>query len=150
MRKVVYAINISIDGCVDHTSLKADEEHFDYFTSNMRDIDLSLYGRKMYGLMFPYWANVAKNNFGTKWENEFAQRITDVAKLFFRGRWTVLKEIQKLACSFLYYNYRIPFAFKYSRAFSMAGSFPLITSATVLFTVISMRKPHCWVGVLSG
>ncbi len=84
MRKIIYAINISIDGCVDHTRFtKADEELFDYLTSIMRDIDLSVYGRKMYGLMFPYWADVAKNQSGTKWENEFAQTITDVDKVVF-------------------------------------------------------------------
>jgi dihydrofolate reductase len=84
MRKIIYAINISIDGCVDHTSFtKGDEELFDYFTGNMQDIDLSVYGRKMYGLMFPYWADVAKNQSGTKWENEFAQSITDVDKVVF-------------------------------------------------------------------
>jgi dihydrofolate reductase len=84
MRKIIYAINISIDGCVDHTRFtKADEELFDYFTNTMQDIDLSVYGRKMYGLMFPYWADVAKNQSGTKWENEFAQTITDVDKVVF-------------------------------------------------------------------
>lgn len=83
MRKIIYAINISINGCVDHTSFKADEELFDYFTSNMQDIDLSIYGRKMYGLMFPYWSDVAKNQSGTKWENEFAQSITNVDKVVF-------------------------------------------------------------------
>jgi dihydrofolate reductase len=84
MRKIIYAINISIDGCVDHTRFtKADEELFDYFTNTMHDIDLSVYGRKMYGLMFPYWADVAKNQSGTKWENEFAQTITDVDKVVF-------------------------------------------------------------------
>lgn len=84
MRKIIYGINISIDGCVDHTRFtKADEELFDYFTGNMRDVDLSVYGRKMYGLMFPYWADVAKNQSGTKWENEFAQSITDVDKVVF-------------------------------------------------------------------
>ena len=84
MRKIIYAINISIDGCVDHNSFsKADEELFVYLTGIMRDIDLSVYGRKMYGLMFPYWADVAKNQTGTKWENEFAQRITEVDKVVF-------------------------------------------------------------------
>ena len=84
MRKIIYAINISIDGCVDHTRFgNADEELFDYFTTNIRDIDLSVYGRKMYGLMFPYWADVAKDQSGTKWENEFAQTITGVDKVVF-------------------------------------------------------------------
>ena len=41
MRKIIYAINISIDGCVDHTSFgKGDEELFDYLTNIMRDIGL--------------------------------------------------------------------------------------------------------------
>jgi len=84
MRKVIYAINISIDGCVDHTRFtKADEELFDYLTSHMQDTDLGVYGRKMYGLMFPYWADVAKNQSGTRWENEFAQTITEVDKVVF-------------------------------------------------------------------
>jgi hypothetical protein len=83
MRKIIYVINISIDGCVDHTGFKADEELFDYFTTNMRDIDLGVYGRKMYRVMFPYWADVAKNQSGTKWKNEFAQSIADVDKVVF-------------------------------------------------------------------
>jgi dihydrofolate reductase len=83
MRNIIYAINISIDGCVDHTSFGPDEELFGYFTDIMREVDLSVYGRKMYELMFPYWADVAKNHSGTKWENEFAQKITDVEKIVF-------------------------------------------------------------------
>ena len=83
MRKVIYCINFSIDGCVDHTKFSGDEELFDYFIGTMDDVDLSLYGRKMYGLMFPYWAEVAKNQSGTNWQNEFAQKITEVDKVVF-------------------------------------------------------------------
>jgi dihydrofolate reductase len=37
----------------------------------------------MYELMFPYWGDVAKNQSGTSWENEFAQKISDVDKIVF-------------------------------------------------------------------
>lgn len=83
MRNVIYAINMSIDGCVGHTSFggSPDEELFNYFTSLLQDVDLIVYGRKMYEIMFPYWAEEA--NRGTKWETEFAQRITDLDKIVF-------------------------------------------------------------------
>ena len=86
MRKIIYTINISIDGCVDHTSfgpVSPDQELFDYFTRQMQDIDLDVYGRKMYELMFPYWSDVAKDKSGTKWENEFAERLTAIDKVVF-------------------------------------------------------------------
>ena len=86
MRKIIYTINISIDGCVDHTSfgpVSPDQELFDYFTMHMQDVDLDVYGRKMYELMFPYWSDVAKDQSGTKWENEFAERLTAIDKVVF-------------------------------------------------------------------
>lgn len=86
MRKIIYTINISIDGCVDHTSfgpVSPDQELFDYFTRQMQDVDLDVYGRKMYELMFPYWSDVAKDKSGTKWENEFAERLTAIDKVVF-------------------------------------------------------------------
>lgn len=83
MRKIIYAINMSIDGCAGHTSFSgsADEELFNYFTSLMQEIDLDVYGRKMYELMFPYWAE--ETNRKTKWETEFAERLTAVDKVVF-------------------------------------------------------------------
>jgi dihydrofolate reductase len=83
MRNVIYTINMSIDGYVDHTGFKAEEELFDYFTGQMQEVDLDVYGRKMYELMFPYWSDVAQNKSGTKWENEFAERLTATDKIVF-------------------------------------------------------------------
>ena len=40
MRKLIYAINITIDGCCDHTKTVADEEVLDYYTQLVRDADL--------------------------------------------------------------------------------------------------------------
>jgi dihydrofolate reductase len=72
MRKVIYAINITLDGCCDHTKMIADEEIHEYFTHLLRDVDLLVFGRKTYQLMVPYWPDVAKNHSETKAENEFA------------------------------------------------------------------------------
>jgi len=72
MRNVIFAINITLDGCCDHTKMVADEETHEYFTHLMRDIDLLVFGRKTYQLMVPYWPDVAKNHSQAKAENEFA------------------------------------------------------------------------------
>ncbi len=73
MRNVIFAINITLDGCCDHTKQIADEETHKYFTHLMRDVDLLVFGRKTYQLMVPYWPDVAKSQSETKAENEFAQ-----------------------------------------------------------------------------
>jgi hypothetical protein len=82
MRKVIFAINMSIDGCVSHMSLGPDEEVFEYINELMRrDVGLIAYGRKMYEIMFPYWAGEANSE--TKVEAEFAQWITGLDKIVF-------------------------------------------------------------------
>ena len=40
MRNVIFANNVAIDGCCDHTKLIGDEEIHEYFTHVMRDVDL--------------------------------------------------------------------------------------------------------------
>ena len=61
MRKVIYAINTTLDGCCDHTKFRPDGEVFKYYTQLMRDTGTLIYGRKTYQLMVPYWPNVAKD-----------------------------------------------------------------------------------------
>ena len=61
MRKLVYAINTTLDGCVDHTKFYPSEDTFEYFMQLTRDADTFVYGRKTYQLMVPYWPDVAKN-----------------------------------------------------------------------------------------
>jgi dihydrofolate reductase len=74
MRNVVYAINITLDGCCDHTKFNPDEETFEYFIHLLRDADTFVYGRKTYQLMVPYWPDVAKNpSEQTKADYEFAK-----------------------------------------------------------------------------
>ena len=74
MRNLIFAINLTLDGCCDHTKLSADEEVHEYFTDLMRDVDVLVYGRKTYQLMVPFWPDVAKNHSGqTITMNDFAQ-----------------------------------------------------------------------------
>jgi dihydrofolate reductase len=83
MRNVIYGINLTADGCCDHTKGKPNEEIHEYFTDLMHDVDLLVYGRKTYELMVPYWPDVAKRHSGTKDENEFARVFTAIEKVVF-------------------------------------------------------------------
>jgi dihydrofolate reductase len=82
MRKVIYAINMSVDGCCDHTNLVPDDEVFEYYTRLVRDVDVLMYGRITYQLMVPYWPDIAKNPSGqTKADSDFAQAFDSVSKM---------------------------------------------------------------------
>src|SRR5713226_6585914 len=84
MRNVIFAINITLDGCCDHTKQIADEESHEYFTHLLRDVGLLVFGRKTYQLMVPFWPDVAKNHSGqTKAMNEFAQAFDSINKMVF-------------------------------------------------------------------
>jgi dihydrofolate reductase len=83
MRKVIYATNITIDGCCDHTKGIADEELHEYFTELLRGMGLLAYGRKTYELMVPFWPDVAKNQSMGKTSNEFARVFDSIPKLVF-------------------------------------------------------------------
>ncbi|NRF40217.1 dihydrofolate reductase family protein [Pedobacter foliorum] len=81
MRKVSFCMNISLDGYCDHTLGEPSEELMEYFVGMMDDVDLLFYGRIMYELMFPYWADVAKNRSGSVAEVRFAERLVSIDKV---------------------------------------------------------------------
>jgi dihydrofolate reductase len=83
MRNVIFAINITVDGCCDHTKTIADEELLEHYTHLMRDVDLLVFGRKTYQLMVPYWPDVAKSQSETKATNEFAKTFVFKNKIVF-------------------------------------------------------------------
>ena len=83
MRKVIYAINVTLDGCCDHTKQVADDETHEYFTDLMREVDLLVCGRITYQLMVPFWPDVAKSQSMTKASNEFAQAFDSINKIVF-------------------------------------------------------------------
>src|SRR5687768_16019225 len=82
MRKLIFAINLTLDGCCDHTKVIADEELHEYYAQLLRGGDTFVYGRKTYELMVPFWPDMAKNNSGpTKAMNNFAQAFDAVKKI---------------------------------------------------------------------
>jgi dihydrofolate reductase len=74
-------MNISLDGYCDHTIFNPSEELHDYFTAMMDEVDLLFFGRVMYQLMFPYWADVVKNQSGTAYEHRFAEKLISINKV---------------------------------------------------------------------
>lgn len=83
MRKLIFAINTSLDGCVDHTKMRADEETHGYFTRMLREADLQIFGRKTYELMVPYWPDVLKDPSSTKADIEFARAFDSPNRIVF-------------------------------------------------------------------
>lgn len=87
MRKLIYGINLTLDGCCDHTKGMSDEELHDFYTQFLLDADTFVYGRKTYQLMVPFWPEMAKNNSGeTKALNDFAHAFTSVKKILVFSR----------------------------------------------------------------
>jgi dihydrofolate reductase len=83
MRNIIFAINTTLDGCVDHTRQVADDETHEYFTNLLREVDLLVFGRITYQLMVPFWPDVAKNQSMTKVSNEFASTFDSLNKIVF-------------------------------------------------------------------
>jgi dihydrofolate reductase len=83
MRNVIYAINITLDGCVDHTKGVADDETHEYFTDLLREVDVLVFGRITYQLMVPFWPEVAKSQSMSKASNEFASTFDSINKIVF-------------------------------------------------------------------
>ena len=90
MRKVIFAINNTIDGFADHTTVIADDELHDFYTDLLKDVDVILMGRKTYELMENFWP-VAYNDPGsTESMKRFADKINPMYKIVFS---TTLKEV---------------------------------------------------------
>jgi dihydrofolate reductase len=73
MRKLIYGINISLDGCCDHTKFSGGDDIQEYFRELLEDVDLIIYGRKTYELMVPFWPKVAQTQSMNEAANAFAK-----------------------------------------------------------------------------
>jgi dihydrofolate reductase len=82
MRKVIGAINMSLDGFCDHTTLIADEEIHQHYTELLSNAGTLVYGRITYQLM-EYWPPFVKNPSGDKSFDDFAVIIDKVPKIVF-------------------------------------------------------------------
>lgn len=73
MRKLIYGINITLDGCCDHTKGIGGDGIHEYFGDLMAGTDLVIYGRKTYELMVPFWPDVAQSQSMDESSNAFAR-----------------------------------------------------------------------------
>ena len=83
MRKLIAAINMTLDGFCDHTAMIADDELHQHYNEILRNADTLLYGRITYQLMESYWPSVVKNPTGNKPIDEFAVLIDNISKIVF-------------------------------------------------------------------
>ncbi len=82
MRKLIAAINMTLDGFCDHTAMIADEEIHQHFTELLSSADTVIYGRITYHLM-EYWKSVVENPTGNKSMDDFAVTIDNISKIVF-------------------------------------------------------------------
>jgi len=83
MRKLIAAINMSLDGYCDHTGMIADDELHEHFNELLRTAGALIYGRITYQLMESYWPSIVKNPTGNKSEDEFAVLIDNIPKIVY-------------------------------------------------------------------
>jgi dihydrofolate reductase len=82
MRKVIAAINITLDGFCDHTAGIPDEELHNHYAELINNAGVILYGRTTYQLM-QFWQTLLKNPSGERSMDEFAIAIDKIPKIVF-------------------------------------------------------------------
>lgn len=82
MRKLIAAINTTIDGVCDHTAGLPDEEIHQHYTELLGQGEAILYGRITYQLM-EYWRGLLENPSEEKSMNDFARAIDKIPKIVF-------------------------------------------------------------------
>jgi dihydrofolate reductase len=83
MRKLIAAINMTLDGFCDHTAGIADDELHQHYNEILSTADTILWGRTTYQLMESYWPAIVKNPTGNKPEDEFAVLIDNISKIVY-------------------------------------------------------------------
>src|SRR5271155_4841846 len=75
MAKLVFGMNQSLDGYVDHLEMRPSPALFRHFIEQMRDLTGSVYGRRMYEVMrywdedLPEW-DAEERDFATAWRSQ--------------------------------------------------------------------------------
>lgn len=82
MRKVIAAINMTLDGIFDHTAGVPDEEIHQHYTELLGQGDAILYGRKTYQLM-EFWRSFLESPSEERSMNDFAAAIDRIPKIVF-------------------------------------------------------------------
>lgn len=82
MRKVIAAINMTLDGVCDHTVGIVDEKLHQHYSDLINNGGVILYGRTTFELM-KFWQTLLQNPSGKKSMNDFATSIDNIPKLVF-------------------------------------------------------------------
>ena len=61
MGLLTFGLNVTLDGCIDHTQAIVDDELHDYWTELMDQSGAMLFGRNTYELMEGAWPAVARD-----------------------------------------------------------------------------------------
>jgi len=83
MRKIIAAINMSLDGFCDHTAMTADDETHEHYNELLRNAGALLYGRTTYQLMENFWPGLVENPSGNKPLDDFAVLIDNIPKILY-------------------------------------------------------------------
>lgn len=83
MRKLIAAINMTIDGFCDHTAAIADDELHQHYTDLLNAAGALIYGRITYQMMESYWPAIVKNPTGNKQTDDFAVALENLPKIVF-------------------------------------------------------------------
>lgn len=82
MRKIIAAINMTLDGFCDHTAIEPDEEIHKHYADLLNDSEVVLYGRITYQLM-EFWRALAEEPSGEKSMDDFASVMDRTPKIVF-------------------------------------------------------------------
>lgn len=82
MSKLIAAINMTLDGYCDHTSMDADEEIHQHYGELLKSAETVIYGRITYQLM-EFWRTLVENPSGIKDMDEFAAIMDRTPKIVF-------------------------------------------------------------------
>ncbi|MCA9602821.1 MAG: dihydrofolate reductase family protein, partial [Myxococcales bacterium] len=85
MRPLRYSINVTLDGCVDHTAGLPDEDLHHHAAKNIAQADAMLLGRVTYEMMESAWREPARTGNRPAWMEEWMlpfARTIDAAKKY--------------------------------------------------------------------
>ena len=83
MRKLIAAMNMTLDGYCNHEAGIADDETMQHYNELLGNADTMLYGRITYQLMESYWPALVENPSGNKPDDEFAVLMDNISKIVF-------------------------------------------------------------------
>ncbi|MGV3602627.1 MAG: dihydrofolate reductase family protein [Dyadobacter fermentans] len=82
MRKIIAAINMTLDGFCDHTAVSPDAAVHDHYGELLKNAGAALFGRKTY-LLMEFWKGLVEEPSGEKSMDDFAKSIDGIPKIVF-------------------------------------------------------------------